>query len=733
MTGSHGGVAGMGCDDARRAVSALVDGHDGLDAPGVGVGGGPGSGSGPGGDGTGGDGDRAGLVEVLDIDAMRAHLALCEECTGFEELVLGVRTQLRVEPVDAAPDVVDAVLRRIRDLPAPGSDAGSSPAAVVELPVAGVDHAGADAGGVPGDDGDDDASVVRLPPPPPVPPERRGAGSSGRYVWAVTALWAGRGAISAAAAVGFLAGAAFVGLGGDGTAPAAADLPERIVTAQSAVQSLVADIEVVEHGRPDRDGAREFAGRIVYGGPETLQLTLEERPGSRERAEGSGAPGDGDVRLSVTGDRWRLDAVRGCMPAPGRAACPDGSTRVVRSVTGRAPFSESAPVPMELVAPVESFALAPAPPSLGERTIAGRRAIGVRVTAAQVARFLEQLSPAGDLRAVHPTDTVEMWLDRDDLVPLALVVRAADSPERERWAAAQGYDDRPGREVLAFGTTGVRINEGGEGIGGASGGGPALLHAGTPELHRVDEGFTPGDAPNVPVPAALPDGYTSSRAGTTRSGAGPAVEVRSWTDGRAWVKVEATTEWTAQHLFGGLGDAVRSVDLGAGSRGYLSADGRRVAVHTDGLDVVVTGSVPTDELVELAGSLGLRGERTPEGWRESSATSIARAATRVPHLLTAPGLDGFGRPAVRLVPGDAVTQVYAGPGDRGFVLTQSPAPDLPPPADDTLGVEVRGRPGRYSAEQSLLEWSEDGTALSLTGPSLSLPELLDIAADLQAA
>jgi hypothetical protein len=729
----------MGCDDARRAVSALVDGH-GHDAPPAGGAPRPG-GDGAGGDAVGGDGAGAGLVEVLDVDAMRAHLALCEECTGFEELVLGIRTQLRVEPVDAAPDVVDAVLQRIRALPAPGSDDGSSPAPVVELPVAGVadtEVAGADAG-VARDDADAApvaaaaASVVRLPPPPPVPPERRGAGSSGRYVWAVTALWAGRGAISAAAAVGFLAGAAFVGLGGDGTAPAAADLPERIVTAQSAVQSLVADIEVVEHGRPDRDGAREFAGRIVYGGPETLQLTLEERPGSRERAEGSGAPGDGDVRLSVTGDRWRLDAVRGCMPAPGRAACPDGSTRVVRSVTGRAPFSESAPVPMELVAPVESFALAPAPPSLGERTIAGRRAIGVRVTAAQVARFLEQLSPAGDLRAVHPTDTVEMWLDRDDLVPLALVVRAADSPERERWAAAQGYDDRPGQEVLAFGTTGVRINEGGVGIGGASQGGPALLHAGTPELHRVDEGFTPGDAPNVPVPAALPDGYTSSRAGTTHSSAGPAVEVRSWTDGRAWVKVEATTEWTAQHLFGGLGAAVRSVDLGSGGRGYLSADGRRVAVHTDGLDVVVTGSVPTDELVELAGSLGLRGERTPEGWRESSATSIARAATRVPHLLTAAGIDGFGRPAVRLVPGDAVTQVYAGPGDRGFVLTQSPAPDLPPPADDTLGVEVRGRPGRYSAEQSLLEWSEDGTALSLTGPSLSLPELLDIAADLQAA
>lgn len=685
----------MKCDDARRTLSAIVDG------------------------------DEAGSPPA-SVDAMRAHVGGCAACADFEDTVLGLRTQLRVEAVGAAPDVVDAVVRRIR----------------------------------------------ALPTAPPVPIERRlrGGTTRERYLWATTALWAGRGAISAAAAVGFLAGAAFVGVGGDSTAPAAADLPQRLATAQTSVQSLSADIEVVEFGRPDRDGTRQFAGRLVYGGPEDLRLTLTETSGSRDRARAGGAPGDGDVQLLVDGDRWLLDSVRGCMPAPGRAACPDGAARVVQAVTGRAPFSEAAPVPLELVAPVESFAFAPDPPSLGERDIAGHRAVGVRATAAQLARFLEQLSPAGDLRAVHPTDPVEMWLDHDDLVPLALDVYAAEGPERERWAATQGYRDRPGEPVLSFAADEVQVNAEGDGapdgdlaggvaveagVGGWVGDGDGddddagdgaepdagrnrsevatRLSAGVPEQYETDEGFVAGDALLVPVPASLPAGFTPARSGTTRAPGGPTVEVRAWTDGRAWVKVEATAEWRAEHLFGGLGAAVRTVDLGDAGQGYLSADGRRVAVHSDGLDLVVTGSLTTDELVDLAAGLGVAGVATPEGWREASATTLTLAAGRVPHLLSATtdGLDGFGRPAVRLVPDDTVTQVFAGPGDRGFVLTQRATPDLPPPADDTLGVEVRGHAGRYSAEQSLLEWSEGGSALSLTSPTLTLPELLDIAATLQ--
>ena len=716
----------MRCDEARRTVSLVADGEIAVQAVGT--------------EDAGGPGDVVDVDRERDVERLGAHLASCDACTDFERHVLGLRTQLRVEPVDATPDVVDAVLRRLRALP--------------------------------------------TTPPPVVPrrePRRDRARARERLLWPVTALWAGRGAVSAAAAAGFLAGAAFVGVGHGPSTQAAADLPQRVTSLQNAVTAVAADIQVTEYGRPDRSGPRVFTGKLRYGGPEELELTLQESARSRQRAQGSGAPGDGDIQLSVTADHWLLDSVRGCMPTPGRAACPDGATRVVRSVTGRVPFSEAAPIPLELVAPVQSFSRATAPPSLGERTIAGREAMGVTVTAAQVARFVEQLSPAGDLRAVYPTDRVEMWLDRDDLVPLALVVYADDSPERERWATMQAYDDQPGDRILAFSATDVQINDvppgdgaggdgggsseaadqdgdaddddllaydtgtgesdgSGSGTGTGSGGGEPVRQADRSRLvdevrgsdqSNSDEGFEAGEAPSVPVPAVLPAGFTASRSGTSRSRGGPIVEVRSWTDGRAWLKVEATEDWTAEHLFGGLGPAVRTVDLGAGGRGYLSVDGHKVAIHTVGLDLVVSGSLPTDELVDLAGSLGVRGTDAPEDWRESTATTLTYAATSLPDLLTPDGLTGFGRPAVRIVPDATVTQVYAGPGDRGFVLTQSPSPDLPPPTDDALGVEVRGRPGRYTADQSLLEWSEGGSSLSLTSPTLSLAELLDITATLK--
>jgi len=680
----------MRCDAALRAISAAVDGE-----------------LGPGHDD---DGSRLRVVDDTD-ERLAEHIARCPTCADFQRYSAALRAQLRFEPVAAAPDVVAGVLDRISSL---GLEPGQ---------------------GV--------AVVTPLRPRPPLWPMRA----------AVTA----RATISAAAAVGFLAGMTFVGVGPDANSPAAADVPARIGSVQASVDSVSADIRVVEYGRPDRDGSRDLVGHLAYGGPEELELSLTETGPSRDRAQGGGSPGDGDVRLSVLADRWLLDAVRTCTPAPGRAACPAGATRFVREVSGREPFSEAAPLPFELVAPVDSFALAGQPPSLGERTVAGRRAVGVSASAAQIASFLDGLSPADDLRAVYPTDTVEMWLDRDTLVPLALVVYAADSPERRSWAASQGYDDEPGDRVLAFTTENVQIDDpttADSATRDAAARAKAQMQA---EARRVeaaaearvryngtagfsrredDEGFR--SAPTTllrSVPAsALPDGFVPARSGVVDNGGGPLVEVRSWSDGRAWVKVEATKVWLANHLFGDLGPAVRGVDLGDDAgRGYVSADGHKIGIHGEKVDLVVSGSLPTEQLAEIAAQLGVRGQKAPRLWRESRATSLAAAASSTPRLLIPTGLSGFGAPAVTVLPDQTVTQVYAGPGDRGFVLTQTSIPVLPPPTDDAVGVEVRGHAGRYSPAQSQLEWSERGASFSLVSPSLSLTELLDIAANLRAA
>ena len=179
--------------------------------------------------------------------------------------------------------------------------------------------------------------------------------------------------------------------------------------------------------------------------------------------------------------------------------------------------------------------------------------------------------------------------------------------------------------------------------------------------------------------------------------------------------------------------SVRTVDLGGAGVAYVSDDGRKVALHGDGLDVVVSGSVTPDELRAAAAGLGVTGLRVPRSWDESATATLAEATGAVPGLLVAPRLDGFGPPAVRIADG-TVIQEYAGAGDRGFTLVQSDSGHLtPPPNGDVVGLEVRGTPGRYSTERGQLEWVEGGTTHGLSSHTLTLAELLDLAASLEPA
>src|SRR4029453_3278617 len=93
---------------------------------------------------------------------------------------------------------------------------------------------------------------------------------------------------------------------------------------------------------------------------------------------------------------------------------------------------------------------------------------------------------------------------------------------------------------------------------------------------------------------------------------GPTVAVRTWTDGRAWVKVRATRDWPGGRLFGDLGQLGRPAGLGAGVA-YWSEDGSRVAVHGEGVDLLVTGSVSGTDLARVAASLPVAGRPVPAG------------------------------------------------------------------------------------------------------------------------
>ena len=603
------------------------------------------------------------LPDGADVRAVDEHADACADCSRFERHAERVRAALRFEAVGAVPDLAPAVLADLGPGQAPGRSA---------------------VGG-----GDPPRSTARPRRPLVV-------------------------AAALAAIAGLAAGVAFVGLGPEPRSPAAADLPDRVLAAQAGIESLDARFQLVEGGVTGDHWERRLEGRLVYEAPESLALTL----GNQWSTE------DGQ-RLVVDGERWWQSTVRACSPRPDWTGCPDAARRWVRSVRGREPFSESSPVPLELINPVDGFTPAPSRlAGLGTRTIAGRRAVGVAVTAAQMGPFLDGLSTGAHLRAVHPGDPVELWLDDEHLVPLEVTVRAASDPDRARWASGQGATDRAGDAVLRFTVTSMTINAP---IADDAFATPARI---VPD-EALDAGFRPAGGPDGPVPSDLPGGFRAYRSGTISGTGGPTIAVDSWTGGRAWLAVRSTREWPGGRLFGGLGTSVRTVDLGDAGIAYVSDDGRKVALHGEGLDVVVSGSVAPDELRAVAAGLGVTGVRVPGSWDESATATLAEAADAVPGLLVAPERDGFGPPAVRIANG-MVIQDYAGAGDRGFTLVQSGMGALTPPANgDVVGVEVRGTAGRYSTERGQLEWVEGGTTHGLSSHTLTLAELLALAESLE--
>ena len=528
--------------------------------------------------------------------------------------------------------------------------------------------------------------------------------------------------VAAAFLAGAVLGATFIGLGRGGPGQVAlADLPARVVAAQRTVTSLAADVTLVERGWHPSVPERRFTGRLRYRAPEHLALELTDRT-----VYPSAAWPRGDLGLVVTGDRWWTRSQRACPPEALPGCAP--ATPRVRLVERREPFADATPVPLDLVTPVRSFTPASAGVPIGTRRVAGRPATGVATTAAQVAPLLSGLSLAGtgNLRSLHPSDRAELWLDTQRLVPLALRVTAASTPERRSWADARGHRDHPGQVVLDLTLSRVSLDR------------PLEADAFPPPPPRArpeDAGFRdggPGRAAKVaaPGPGWLPEGFRAYREGAAGGAAGPTVAVRTWTDGRAWVKVRATRDWPGGRLFGDLGELVRPAGLGAGVA-YWSEDGTRVAIHGDGLDLLVTGSVREADLARVAASLPVAGRPVPTGWAEAATSTLPQAAAADPALRRPRDLRGFAPPAVR-VDGRTVTLAYAGPGARGFLLVQSPDDRLAPPLDDDpAGVRVRGTDGRWSPGRGELEWVENGRVLTLRSATLTLEELLAIATSLE--
>ena len=242
-------------------------------------------------------------------------------------------------------------------------------------------------------------------------------------------------------------------------------------------------------------------------------------------------------------------------------------------------------------------------------------------------------------------------------------------------------------------------------------------------------GFVAGEV-DGPVPGWLPDGMRPHRAGRVGSHT-----VTSYAHGRAWLTIQSSADWSGPRLFGHVSHAVQRVAL-AGGRGvaYVPEGGDRVLLHGDGVDVAVTGSLPTADLLRVAAGLGVTGRPVPADWDEASSATLAEVAAGWPGLLTLPERETtYAGPGVART-GGAVLQTFAGAGDRAVVLSQVGGDMLGPPVDAVvLAVDVRGRTGRYTPDRGTLEWVEDGRIVTLRSRTLGLEELLRLAAALEPA
>ena len=316
---------------------------------------------------------------------------------------------------------------------------------------------------------------------------------------------------------------------------------------------------------------------------------------------------------------------------------------------------------------------------------------------AQVSELLDAFRAGLTWRPLNPADQVTLWLDRDTAVPRRIEVSASTDRDRATWAARQDLVEPSAGPIFVIELSDLVIN-----------GADPQIPAPPPSTDSRDLGFVDRSVADaeLPEPSWLPQGLTPYRSGERRTdgGAGVVVE-RTWTNGRSWLKVSGTRQWTGNRLFGDLGPLVRPLtDDAAGGPLYRSESGTAVALHGDGIDLLVTGSVGEDDLVRVAGSLGVTALVVPADWPEAGARSLDDGGSGAladelppgrssdlpidPILAPAPG----GPSEQALLDRDGTVEIsVVGPGATGVRIVQS-AGDVLAPVEDPDAAS-RHRPG----------------------------------------
>jgi hypothetical protein len=526
-------------------------------------------------------------------------------------------------------------------------------------------------------------------------------------------------------AAAFVSGAVIAGLllGGipglqRGPSPAlATEIPDAVAAATTDVFSYRATFDITENNFHPRVGARSFTADIAFRAPERFRAHVVDE---------TVYPAEGwtrnDFVLAIDEDRWSIDAPRTC-PRLAQPACVVVG-RDLRSAVGRAPFDGETALPTDIVLPVRTLVDVDRVDVVEETTVLDRDAVVVSLEYHDTTPLFAYLHAAGTWRPFFPHDQVLVTLDRETWFPLAYEVRAAASIERAAWAKRQGLPPEPtGTSLL---TAVARSLEEG----------PSASWRAIPEPgpETRDFGFddlsTEAIADRVGASPPLPSdtgGLPLYRSGLT----GERFTV-AYARGLGWLTVTGT-----RHGQAALPDPLAmpmDLDRGFGLYSPATEDrGRRLAIRDEEWALVLETNLSQKQLIEIASSIPIVGNEPAEKAQDLADARRALSGLLIPNAVP----DAYRLWNVEARRG-AATLTYLRPGSEldgtGIRLHQSAEAGLPPPLDlEVIGVDVRGRPGRYSAERAELEWIENGTYHSLQASALDLAGLLRFAESLEPA
>lgn len=502
---------------------------------------------------------------------------------------------------------------------------------------------------------------------------------------------------AAVAIIGLTVGAVIGGLGARLDTVQARDLAGLFHEASPALEGFEADVIVVERGVHPEVPERIYSGRLAYSAPESLELRLLD---TTRYPTPEWVPND--VSITIEDDALVTSAPNSC-PVAALPNCLRPAVSV--ALEGRIPFGDGPTTAHGLIGTNSGTPAWAGVEIVGAPTLADRPTIQVRTTVAAV-DMIESLTALGAWRELHPTDAALVWLDEETLVPLRIEVSPAGSPERELWELRRDYRDTTDSEPILIVELSNFSTE------------PRAISIELPEDVR-SAGFVEASVPEVtPV---LPEGFTAHRSGRWTLPDGGDVLVSTWSDGRSWLMVQTTSDWTDPRLFGISTAFARRIDLGGGV-GYLDPLGRSIALHTGEIDVLISGSVSQQALIEAAGSLGIEGEPLPPDWEQASTIQAGELPSRA-LVPTAEGWLTLSRVGV-----DRVTTLMVGSGASTVMIRQVTGERLEPPeGPDSIVVDVRATSARFDPGSSVLEWVENSMIVSLQGNGVGLEDLVDIA------